>query len=117
MDATIEGKPKAGRNTGRSRRLSDVHTLPGARRDWDLAARWGGRLAEALRARGMTALEASERLGMAPARVYEYVGGARMLPLDTLIKIVDTLELDPFILFPTWREYADRPPAGRIGAI
>lgn len=99
---------KSKRDTGRSRKVGDVHTLPGARRDWAVAKAWGSRLAEAIQARGMTGAEAATKLGMAPSRVYEYVGGARMLPLDTLMTIVDTLELDPFILFPTWKAYAGR---------
>jgi hypothetical protein len=65
----------------------------------------------------MTGAEAAAKLGIAPARIYEYVGGARMLPLDTLMTLVDTLELDPFILFPTWKAYAGRPPVDRPDTI
>lgn len=61
---------------------------------------FGARFKHAREAVGWTQAEAARRVGVPQPRIAEYESGARLPTLMRLMELIETLELDPEILFP-----------------
>jgi transcriptional regulator with XRE-family HTH domain len=63
---------------------------------------FGARLAEAIKAKGLTQKRAGEIVGESQSRMSEYVHGHYLPLFDKLYTMIQTLGLDTRILFPEW---------------
>lgn len=61
---------------------------------------FGSRLKESIKAKNLGMVEAANRLGWDYPRLSEYCSGKHFVPMDKLYLMIETLDLDPRIIFP-----------------